>query len=51
MPFCCSPSAVARPAEQPGQGSGPALVIAISGEPDNLNPIFGDIYGTIYGDK
>ncbi|QSB14685.1 hypothetical protein JQS43_25045 [Natronosporangium hydrolyticum] len=27
------------------------LVIAVGAEPDNLNPIFGDIYGTIYGDK
>jgi hypothetical protein len=27
------------------------LVVAIGAEPDNLNPIFGDIYGTIYGDK
>ncbi|WP_165491984.1 ABC transporter substrate-binding protein [Egibacter rhizosphaerae] len=26
------------------------LVIAVGGEPDNLNPIFGDIFGSIYGD-
>lgn len=37
-----------------GDASGPtdeSLVIALSDEPENLNPIFGDIYGTIYGDK
>jgi peptide/nickel transport system substrate-binding protein len=34
----------------PGAGATP-LVIALNAEPDNLNPIFGDIYGTIYGDK
>ncbi|MGH3567206.1 MAG: ATP-binding cassette domain-containing protein, partial [Pseudonocardia sp.] len=27
-----------------------ALVIALSDEPTNLNPIFGDLYGSIYGD-
>lgn len=27
-----------------------ALVIALSDEPSNLNPIFGDLYGSIYGD-
>lgn len=32
-------------------GTGEPLVIALGGEPENLNPIFGDIYGTIYGDK
>lgn len=26
------------------------LVVALSDEPDNLNPIFGDLYGSIYGD-
>lgn len=26
------------------------LVIALSDEPTNLNPIFGDLYGSIYGD-
>lgn len=26
------------------------LVIGIAEEPDNLNPIFGDIYGSVYGD-
>ncbi len=25
-------------------------MIALSDEPDNLNPIFGDLYGSIYGD-
>jgi peptide/nickel transport system substrate-binding protein len=34
----------------PGDTPAP-LVIALSSEPDNLNPIFGDIFGTIYGDK
>jgi peptide/nickel transport system substrate-binding protein len=33
-----------------GEGSR-SLVIALEAEPDNLNPVFGDIYGTIYGDK
>lgn len=25
-------------------------MIALSDEPSNLNPIFGDLYGSIYGD-
>ncbi|MGH3914944.1 MAG: ABC transporter substrate-binding protein [Pseudonocardiaceae bacterium] len=36
------PSAQEAPAD--------TLVIALSDEPDNLNPIFGDLYGSIYGD-
>ncbi len=41
---CCGSSAGTPPA------SSDTLVVALSDEPDNLNPIFGDIYGSIYGD-
>lgn len=35
----------------PQQGAASdTLVVALSDEPTNLNPIFGDLYGSIYGD-
>ncbi len=35
----------------PQQGTASdTLVVALSDEPTNLNPIFGDLYGSIYGD-
>ncbi len=31
-------------------GAGEALVIAVDGEPSNLNPVFGDVFGSFNGD-
>lgn len=37
--------------ETPGEASSDnTVVVAVGGEPTNLNPVFGDIFGSIYGD-
>lgn len=42
--------AACSPGSDPTASADGTLVIAVDAEPSNLNPIFGDVYGTIYGD-
>jgi peptide/nickel transport system substrate-binding protein len=37
--------------DAPGGAEARPVVIALGAEPENFNPVFGDIFGTFYGDK